>query len=75
MIETSLNQPGQGIIFVHYAGHGEEHNGTLMLSSGTKKISAERVFFRDVIDGEAVATDAPIDIVFIFDCCYIVQTC
>jgi hypothetical protein len=36
MIAASLqNQPGRGIIFVHYVGHGEEHNGTLMLSSGT----------------------------------------
>ncbi|KAN0066707.1 hypothetical protein V8E54_015177 [Elaphomyces granulatus] len=70
MISASLNQPGRGIIFVHYAGHGEEHNGTLMLSSGTKKISAERVFFHNVIDGVVVATDNPIDLVFIFDCCY-----
>jgi hypothetical protein len=51
-------------------GHGEEHNETLMLSSGTKKISGERVFFHNVIDGEVVTTDAPINIVFIFDCCY-----
>jgi hypothetical protein len=41
-----------------------------MLSSGVNKIPVERVFFPDVIDGVVVALDAPIDIVFIFDCCY-----
>jgi hypothetical protein len=78
VLKTAANAAGgsgRSIVFVHYAGHGARSpSGELMFtSSGSEMvISPESVFFNGLAGPHPcnLPADFPVDVVFIFDCCY-----
>lgn len=72
IIDEALNKEGRTILMIHYAGHGRENeNGEPELhNEGRKKtINAARILSM-CADDALLELDQPIDIVFIFGCCY-----
>jgi hypothetical protein len=60
-------------VFIHYTGHGTIVDGSLFIGSSSKKmLSAEMLFFHDIVDayGTFLWPDDHVDVVFAFDCCY-----
>jgi hypothetical protein len=73
LLEASVLHPGRSLIFVHYAEHGTEVNGHLVISNGLETISTERVFFANILgsdNGCLVGPEDPVDAVFLLDCRY-----
>lgn len=68
---AALNENSRTIIFVHYAGHGQEIGGNLHFVGPTgKTFNVAGAFFNEVDESSFFGESANVDVVFILDSCY-----
>ena len=70
-VQDAARRAGRTILIVHYAGHGTDNGtGGLVLSDRTgKKLARADLLFAPVERYE-LDDNAPLDVLFIFDCCF-----
>lgn len=71
IISKAGKAPGRSVVMVHYSGHGGPNLlNELELSSKSGKRIAASLFISHFTNEIEMPLDTPIDVVFIFDCCY-----
>ena len=70
-IQNALKRDGRTALIIHYAGHGTENgNGNLLLGDSKGKKFTRVDLLLGPFGVTELATNAPIDVLFIFDCCF-----
>lgn len=70
-VKAAIHRPGRTILIVHYAGHGTDNgSGELVLSDRWGKKLARADLLLASVESTELASDAPIDVLYIFDCCF-----
>lgn len=70
-VKAAISRPGRTILIIHYAGHGGDNgHGELVLSDRLGKKLARADYLLGPVGTPELDSDAPIDVLYIFDSCF-----